>query len=111
MKKIMVPKDKYPLDVLAELGEQTRNSWIFIERKLVLNLLSECSETNINCYVDGIHCIRALFNATQESPATMIWLCNTAKAAWMMVAQIDAENIAFSTPFDDPDEILMLKGE
>ncbi len=42
MKKepILVPKNKCPLDVLAEMGEQTKSAWIFLHRNAVEKLIS-----------------------------------------------------------------------
>lgn len=38
MKTIFVPKDKCPLEVLAEIGEQTRDAWIFLHNDVVDHL-------------------------------------------------------------------------
>ncbi len=109
---IEVPKDRYLLDFLAEQGEQTRDSWIFIKRELVTRFLTnECRDINFKSSIDGIPCIMVSSTATKKKSQRTIWMCNTAKLAWMMVAKIDAEDIAFKLPSDDPNEILMLKEE
>ena len=38
MKKIIVPKDKCPLEVIAEMGEQTQNAWIFLNKDAINHL-------------------------------------------------------------------------
>ena len=50
MKKevILVPQDKCPLDVLAEMGECTRNSWIFLHDNVVDKLHSTADESHIH---------------------------------------------------------------
>lgn len=46
MKKevILVPKDKCPLDVLAEMGERTKNAWIFLHQNATEKLKKTADE-------------------------------------------------------------------
>lgn len=38
MKKIIVSKDRCPLEAIAEMGEQTKNAWIFLNKDAIEQL-------------------------------------------------------------------------
>ncbi len=38
MKKIIVPKDKCPLEAIAKMGEKTKNAWIFLNNETIKHL-------------------------------------------------------------------------
>lgn len=38
MEYLFVPKDKYPLDFLAEMGDRNKNSWIFLHESIITEL-------------------------------------------------------------------------
>ena len=112
MKKevILVPKDKCPLDVLAEMGEQTRDAWFFLHRNAVENLQ----------HSDGVSCKEGgkagtcvlTWEATEDYPETKIIvdICGFG-ADWKPIIFISASDIAFSLFPVDPEEIFFLKME
>ena len=110
MKKeiIKVPKDKCPLDVLAELGERTRNSWIFLDHSSLRKLkdTADWIQPHLHTRSNGLH-----WNATKDYPSTTIEVENRVDRIWLFVRYIKAEDIAFQTPPQDPDELFFLKME
>ena len=108
MKKevIPVPKEKCPLDVLAEMGERTKNSWIFFHYNLVESL---CRTAEVD--TDHPSYIMCEWKATKDFPRTLLYIeefLGTAKV-WIKVLRIDAVDIAFSIPSADPEDIYFLK--
>ena len=102
----LVPKDKCPLDVLAELGEQTKSAWIFLHRNAVEKLISIADDHRPQMSCD----FQELFwNATDAFPETTIWIELHPDKVWLEVYRIDADDIAFNLPADDPDNILFVK--
>ena len=102
----LVPKDKCPLNVLAELGEQTKSAWIFLHRNAVEKLISIADDHRTRMS----HDLRELFwNATNAFPETTIWIEFDPEKVWLEVYRIDADDIAFNLPADDPDNILFVK--
>ena len=104
MKKevILVPKDKCPLDVLSEMGERTKNSWIFIHEDVVIKLVTMADyETEEKEYQE------LLWDETEEYPATTIDF--EIGGIWHRVYRIIAEDIAFECESPDPEEIIFLK--
>lgn len=103
---LLVPNDKCPLDVLAELGERTKNSWIFFHYNVIEYLWQTTKvETGHTTY------IMFEWEATKDSPKKLLYteeFFGTAKV-WMKVLRIDANNIAFSLPPEDPENIYFLK--
>lgn len=108
MKKevILVPKEKCPLDVLAEMGERTKNSWIFFHYNVVESLCQTAEvDTGHTSY------IMCEWKATKDFPKTLLYIeefLGTAKV-WIKVLRIDAVDIAFSIPSADPEDIYFLK--
>lgn len=109
MKKevILVPKDKCPLNVLAELGERTKNSWIFFHRNVVQNLYQTAEVDS-----DNFSYIICQWEATEDFPKTLLYIENflyTPACDWIKVLRIDAVDIAFMIPSADPEDIYFLK--
>ena len=69
MKKevILVPKDKCPLDVLAEMGERTKNSWIFLHQNAVDKLTITADESREVFFGFVFY-----WKSTKESPETSL---------------------------------------
>lgn len=101
-----MPKDKCPLDVLAEMGEQTKSAWIFLHRNAVEKLISIAEGHNPHQH-SGFHEFR--WNATDDFPETVIWIELHPDKVWLEIYRIDADDIAFNLPADDPDNILFIK--
>lgn len=109
MKKevILVPKDKCPLDVLAEMGERTRNAWIFLNKNLFPSLVnSNCS----SCKQIRRHYVLT-WEATSEYPKTEVIIDDSEDATWRSIINIFADDIAFKAKPDDPEDIFFLKRE
>ena len=103
MKKevILVPKDKCPLDVLAEMGERTKNSWIFLHDDAVFKLEITAD------FIEETEYRELVWNATEKYPATTLDI--EISGTWHMVYRIDADDIAFTDEPQDPEDIFFLK--
>lgn len=106
MKKeiILVPQGKCPLDVLAEMGEQTRNAWIYLHDNAcgVLESTADYSSFKYGCE-------KLTWRKTKDYPRTVIWLEANHKSEWAKVAAISADDIAFDRAANDPENIFFLK--
>lgn len=90
---ITVPMDKCPLDVLAELGEQTKNARIYLGKSAVEKL----RKTAFRSFCRGEE--RLSWKATDKFPATAIEFAPVCED-WFKVSYISASDIAFtSEPF------------
>lgn len=105
MKKevILVPKDKYPLDVLAEMGERTKDSWIFLHD----NVVSELHKTAD--YIEEGEYQELVWSAPDKYPATILDI--EIVGTWHKVYRILADDIAFIYEPKDPEDIFFLKME
>lgn len=103
MKKevILVPKDKCPLDVLAEMGERTKNSWIFLHDNAISKLIKTAD------YIEEDEYQEIVWHATEKYPATTLDIENG--GTWHKVYRIIAEDIAFEHEPQDPEDIFFLK--
>ena len=99
---ILVPKDKCPLDVLAELGSKTRNAWIFLH-KTAIEKLQKTADT-----IERGSFVVMEWKETEKYPATIIWVENT-KRDWSRVPQINASDIAFHYEPYSPEYIFFLQ--
>lgn len=108
MKKevIIVPKDKCPLNVLAEMGERTKNAWIFLHQSALEKLLSTADEKSVSGKL-AYHELH--WNATEEFPATSVLIEYNTQSDWSEVVGITATDIAFSLHSNDPEDIYFLK--
>lgn len=109
MKKeeIIVPKDKCPLDVLAEMGEQAKNAWLFLHRnayRKLLDISNKPADWNPKYY-------RLMFHSTENYPETEICICSDTHLDWFPVYTISASNITFKMIPSDPEDIFLLKME
>ena len=102
---ILVPKDKCPLDVLAEMGPQTANSWIYLHKNAVEKL------RNTSHFDFGFASfIELKWKETSEYPATLIWIDNST-GEWLKVLRVQACDIAFRFEASDPEQIFFLQME
>lgn len=102
MKKevILVPKDKCPLDVLAEMGEQTKDAWIYLHKTAFDRLRSEDCSTK-----DEMTFSELCFEETE------ILINDTGGGIWFTVCSISANDISFKDRAKDPENIFFLKME
>ena len=110
MKKevILVPKDKCPLDVLAEMGEITEKAWIFLDASAYNKLLE-----SDGCKVYGSEKddgkIMLKWEATDEYPKTEVLMQIPTTYGWGKIVSIEAEDIAFGVSMADPEDLFFLK--
>lgn len=106
MKKevIPVPKDKCPLDVLAEMGERTKNAWIFLHQ----NATEKLKKTADECKYSSSPVYTLLWNATDEFPETRVRI-DIMYGEWSSVDRISANDIAFKQKSANPEDIFFLK--
>lgn len=107
MKKeiILVPKDKCPLDVLAEMGERTRNSWIFLHENAYQHLL----ESEGASHMAVANMVSISWKATINFPETTVMCEVPSPEGWGKILFIEAEDISFLRPVEDPEDIYFLK--
>ena len=105
MKKevILIPKDKCPLDYIAEMGERTKNAWIYIHENIYDKLIKS---DGVSAEYEKTY-FELTWEETEEYPKTEI-LVNYG-VEWYSVCNISAEDIAFKDKVDDPEEIFFLK--
>lgn len=102
-----VPKGKFPLDVLAELGIRTRNAWIYLHENVVGEL--DKSFHHQKLLPNGQ--IQLTWNETNERPFITIKIKFGESGPWKPVIFIGSEVIAFTERSLDPYEIFFLKME
>lgn len=101
-----VPKDKFLLNLLADMGDQTKNAWIFLHH----NDMEKLSSIADNYFPHGHSNFQEFrWNATDDFPERLIWVELQQGRVWLKVLRIEAKNIPFNLPADDPDDILFLK--
>lgn len=104
--RVMLMDGKCPLDYLAEQGEKTKSSWIFLSRNAV-KAMEENAETNDT---DGALLILG-WKATEDYPASNITLRGRSlcdENEWYELVRCDAEDIAFRAPANNPREIFFI---
>ena len=114
MKKevILVPKDKCPLDVLAEMGESIRNSWIFIHENAYERLLkSDGAKVSGGDSVNRNKTTCIIWEATDEYPETVIFCEVPELHGWGKITAITADDIAYCIAPVNPEDIIFLKME
>ena len=112
MKKevILVPKDKCPLNVLAEMGESIRKSWIFIHENAYNHLLqSEGADASAEQCVNSKKIACIVWEATEEYPKTVVFCEVPDSNGWGKITAIDADDIAYSSYPRDPEDLFFLK--
>ena len=105
MKKdvIVVPHDKLPSEVLAELGDRTKNSWIFLHEN-VIAVLKQSSDKCYNYY--GY--LKMFWYGTEEIPTTCIFINDDEIGHWKSIMHINNPAISFKEKTKDPDEIFFI---
>ena len=110
MKKevVIVPKDKCPLDVLAEMGEKTKDSWIFLHSNAVEKLQHSDGVSSKEGRKQGT--LVLTWEATEDYPETRIVVdvCGL-NAEWKPIILISDSDIAFNLMPVDFEELFFLK--
>ena len=113
MKKevILVPQDKCPLNVLAEMGESIRNSWIFLHENAYERLLkSEGAKPSGGDSVNRNKTTCMIWDATKEYPKTVVFCEVPEPNGWGKITGIEAEDISYSMICPrDPEFLFFLK--
>lgn len=108
----IVPKEKCPLDVLAEMGKQTESSWIFLHQDVVSHIIGTADEVRWS-RSDGVALCK--FFASEDTPLTEIDFTYSNppsdRDVWAWVSRISAIDIAFTSPPKTPENIFFLKME
>ena len=105
--KIYVPKDKCLLNVLAEMGDQSKDAWFFLHNNLVENLKS----SNGISFKEGEKKGTLVFtfeSTKNDKPKMIIDICGL-NADWKPILSISDSNIAFKTMPADFEEIYFLR--
>lgn len=101
----LVPKGKNPLSILAEMGDRTKDAWIFLHQGVANELRRDS-----NGYEElASSMIRLRMNATEEFPSRSITIETEGFGAWNRVRIIEADDIAFNYESLDPEEIIFIK--
>ena len=111
MKKevIIVPRDKCPLDMLAEMGELVRKSWIFLNFNAVDKLRETSDEQEDQ---NRGRDLKLVWNATEEFPQTEVVIdVSGFPAEWKPITLISASDISYDFMPTDPEDIFFLKME
>jgi len=108
-KVTFVLNNECAMDVLAELGEETKDAWIWVHKNVTENLKKDADSVMAEGF--GGH-FRIRWKATEESPETEILIyCGEKGSEWDKVLTISADDIAYTTMPSDPEELLFLKME
>lgn len=112
MKKevIIVPKDKCPLDVLAEMEDRTENAWIFLHS----NAVEKLQHSEGVLYKEGRRegTIVLTWEATKDYPETRIVIDICSQCTdWKPILLISATDISFNLMSVDPEDLYFLKME
>ena len=109
---IKVPKDKCPLDKLAEMGESIRNSWIFLHENAYERLLkSEGAKPSGGDSVNRNKTTCIMWDATEKYPSTVLYCEVPEKNGWGKIVGIVADDIAYRSCPINPKAIFFLKME
>lgn len=108
-----IPKDKCPLDVLAQMGERIKDDWIFLHRNVIDNLEHS---SGVSLKVNHDNTLTLSWKATEDYPETkiVIDLCSSAYTkylVWKPVILILAADIKYDLIPTDTDEIIFLQME
>ena len=100
---IVVPWGECPLDVLARLGEQTENAWVFLYVDTVRVLEMTASSHDM-----GERETLKWDETNPLHPGTTMVLKRDSEL-WFRVIKIDAPNIAFKDESHDPENIFFFQ--
>ena len=108
----IVPKKKFPLQVLASLGDEvTEVSWIFLHKSVVKRLMDTAAE--IHWFKDGKFAL-CKFESEFNPMTEIMFECSNIHSitrVWAQVTRISAYYISFDRSPQDPKNIIFLKME
>ncbi|MBE5812063.1 MAG: hypothetical protein E7314_00215 [Clostridiales bacterium] len=99
-----VPQDKCPLDVLAEMGAESSDAWIYLHENAIKKLAKSADHHLPSC--TGF--IEMEWKETEKYPKTLLHYEDTA-TQWHKVLYINASDISFNYEPSDPKHIFFLK--
>lgn len=100
---IIVPEDRCPLDVLAEMGEQTKNAVIFLHRNVIEKLKKTAD------YIKEVpQYVEYAWKETDKYPR-MILDFESKEEEYHRVYRIFATDIAFVMEVKEPDKEITLE--
>ena len=105
MEKIMiiVPEDRCPLDVLAEMGEQTKNATIFLHRNVIEKLRQTAD------YIKEVpQYVEFSWKETEKYPRTILDF-EKKEEECLRVYRIYSTDIAFVMEVENPDKEIILQ--
>ena len=102
---ITVPEGECAMNILAGLGEETRNSWIFIHKEQFTKLREKA---------DGFEHEDAFghlnWDATDEFPETYLGvILGSNSLDYVPVFKIEADDIVFKKPAATPERIFFIR--
>ena len=101
----LVPKRKNPLEVIAELGAQTANSWIFLHKNAIEILKSTADTVDV-----VISFLKMDWKETDIFHSTTIYI-ESFIGEWARIYQIDSEDIKFKNSPINPENLFFLQME
>ena len=104
-KVILVPKDKYPLEILSEWEERFTDAWIFLHQDLVHKFESSSD----SCEFVGHYFIELKWSVTENFPATFISI-DECHGKWCLLYCIKKNN-TLEYACSDLEEIFFLQME
>ncbi len=108
---LTVPKNKNILDFLAEMGEKTKNAWIFLHESIISDVTRE-EGTDYAHHERGLRYFFWTSKAREHAHSRMI--CSVSQnREWYMVGEIMAPGVAFEKCCKNrkPDYIILLQKE
>lgn len=108
METTYVPKDKCPLDFIAELGAQTAISWLFLHKNAIEKLCKTADS-----FSGHIGRRRLTWEATEKYPRTVLEYDDSGVAGytWFNILYIEASDIAFRRSPSTPAYLFFLEME
>lgn len=105
MKNVLkVPQGMCPLDFLSTQGDKIKNAWLFMEHAVYRDLLDRCEDREIALYLS----VSLKWEATEKYPSTEICMKGQTDLNWFFVTKIDAEDIAFTKPPKEPEDVFFI---
>ena len=108
---LIVPKNKHILDFLAEMGDKTKNAWIFLHRNITDDVIREKGTD----FTQEEHGLRYFFwTSKARHHAHSMMSCSVSQnREWYMVGKIMASGVAFEKCCENkkPDYIILLQKE
>ena len=106
MKKevLLVPKNKFPIDVLGIIGEDAKNSWIFLHENVIEKMREKCfyshqKEEDRNVELFSIDAPNYIIIGVEKN--------NTTK--WSKICHVYSNEYGFIHEHIDPENIFFVK--